>query len=114
MCLVRRGALFAERYHARALRTPREVRNVVRYVLLNGRRHAAEHGRRLPRTWLDPFSSAPWFDGWRGTPTDAPWLRALMRGARPTAPARTWLLTIGWRRGGPIPIDDVPGVDDGA
>ena len=35
--LGRRGKLFAQRYHARPLRTPTEVRNAIRYVLLNGR-----------------------------------------------------------------------------
>ena len=109
--LGRTGSLLAQRYHARVLRTPREVRNAIRYVLLNGRHHAAERGQVLARGWLDPFSSALWFDGWRDAfRTDAPWLRALARTPCPTAPPRTWLLTGGWRRGGgPIPIDDVPG-----
>ncbi len=60
--LGRTGALFRERYHARALRTPREVRNAIRYVLLNGRHHAAERGQLLAPTWIDPYSSALWFD----------------------------------------------------
>ena len=32
----RRGTFFADRYHARILRTPREVRNALGYVLRNG------------------------------------------------------------------------------
>src|SRR5262249_44927146 len=36
----RRGPVLAERFHARVLRTPREVRNALAYVLLNLRRHA--------------------------------------------------------------------------
>jgi putative transposase len=63
--LGRHGRLFAHRYHTHALRTPREVRNALRYVLLNARHHAAQQGQRLARTWIDPWSSAPWFDGWR-------------------------------------------------
>jgi putative transposase len=63
--LGRTGSLFAARYHARALRTPREVRNALRYVLLNARHHAAEHGRQLARDWIDPYSSAPWFEGFQ-------------------------------------------------
>ena len=107
----RRGRLFAQRYHARTLRTPREVRAVLRYILLNARHHAREAGFGLVRGWLDPFSSALWFDGWRATPrTDAPWLRSLAREPCPIAPARTWLAAGGWRRGGgPIDVDDVPG-----
>jgi REP element-mobilizing transposase RayT len=38
--LERKGRLFADRYHARALKTPREVRFALRYVLLNAHKHA--------------------------------------------------------------------------
>jgi len=96
--LGRKGQLFAERYHARALRTPTEVRVVLRYVLLNSRRHAAERGETLSRYWLDPGSSAPWFDGWRQRMCpDEPWLEELMARPCPTARAQTWLLTTGWK-----------------
>ncbi len=108
--LGRRGSLFGERYHARALRTPREVRNALRYVLLNARHHAAERGERLYRGWVDPFSSAPWFEGWSGPiRTSAPWIKRLLKRERPTARAKTWLLAEGWRKHGPLDVDDVPG-----
>ncbi len=55
--LGRRGALWGDRYHASALRTPRMVRNALVYVLAN----AARHLRAV--AGLDPCSSAPWFDG---------------------------------------------------
>jgi len=56
----RHGKVFADRYHDRILRTPREVRNALSYVLHNARKH----GRRL--TWLiDLFASGIWFDGWK-------------------------------------------------
>jgi REP-associated tyrosine transposase len=98
----RHGPVLAERYHLRVLRTPREVRNVLRYVLLNARRHAS----RVVGSRLDPASSARWFDGWaRAAPIPpGPW---------PVARARTWLLRIGWRRHGPISPDDVPGPGHG-
>src|SRR5207245_1890478 len=35
--LDRAGQVFADRYHARILRSPREVRNGIAYVLLNAR-----------------------------------------------------------------------------
>ena len=116
--LERTGSLFAARYHARALRTPREVRNALRYVLLNARHHAAERGHQLARDWIDPYSSAPWFDGFHacprqrgqaclGSPPD--WLAYLQRQARPTATARTWLLATGWRRHGLLVPTEVPG-----
>ena len=114
--LGRTGALFASRYHARALRTPREVRNALRYVLLNARHHAAERGRQLARDWIDPYSSAPWFDGFHAYPRSRghacpppDWLAFLQRQARPTATARTWLLATGWRRHGLLLPTEVPG-----
>ena len=97
----RTGKLFAERYHARVLKTALEVRNVLRYVLLNARHHAAERGQKLARYWVDPFSSGPWFDGWKEPiKSDAEWLVRLRKRPRPTAMPRTWLLTTGWRRHG--------------
>jgi REP element-mobilizing transposase RayT len=108
--LGRAGKLFAERYHARALSTPREVRNVLRYVLLNARHHAADRGQKLARFWIDPYSSGPWFDGWRDRiKSDAPWLVRLRKLPRPTAAAQTWLLATGWRRHGLLAFDEVPG-----
>ncbi len=108
--LGRKGELLTGRYHARVLRTPREVRNVLRYVLLNARHHAAERGQTLARDWVDPYSSGPWFDGWRAPiRSDAPWLERLRRRERPTAMSRTWLLATGWRRHGLLAFDEVPG-----
>ena len=107
----RRGRVLADRYHARCLRTPREVRNALRYVLLNARRHAARAGRSarraLTRIRLDPASSARWFDGWKPSVAVEVQDRALRR--RPVARARTWLLSVGWRRRGLLDPTDVPG-----
>jgi REP element-mobilizing transposase RayT len=105
--LVRSGALFAERYHARALRTPREVRHALAYVLLNERRHLkAEQGLTLPPWYFDTCSSAHEFDGWRpvyGLSPPPPPEREV------TAPARTFLLQRLWRKHGLISPDEVPG-----
>jgi REP-associated tyrosine transposase len=104
---ARSGPVLADRYHVRVLRTPREVRNALAYVLLNARRHAARAGRTLSRAVrIDPASSGRWFDGWKGAnaPEPPPDLPAV---ARP----RTWLLARGWReRGGLLDPDEVPGV----
>ena len=96
----RKGKVFADRYHQRALTSPREVRNALAYVLGNARHHAAE-GRmvRAPHP-IDTFTSAPWFDGFRERVT----VRGLEAIARPTTPARTWLLETGWRRHGLLPL----------
>jgi putative transposase len=68
--LLRRGRVFADRYHARALRTPRAAHFALRYVLLNARKHAV---RSSPFTatdtivpgFVDSRSSAAWFDGFQ-------------------------------------------------
>ena len=59
--LARRGPLWADRWHGRPLRTPREVRNALVYVLANFRKHA----RRTLARGIDPFSSGAWFEGWQ-------------------------------------------------
>jgi hypothetical protein len=107
----RSGPVLAGRYHLRLLPTPREVRNALRYVLLNGRRHAAlASGAIAPRVVLDRASSARWFDGWKrwvpSAPANAP---AAPSPRPPVARARTWLLAVGWRRHGLIDPADVPG-----
>jgi REP element-mobilizing transposase RayT len=55
----RKGNVFADRYHARALGTPLEVRHCLIYVLLNFRKHL-----RRPAA-VDPASSGFWFQGWK-------------------------------------------------
>jgi REP element-mobilizing transposase RayT len=100
----RAGRVLADRAHVRVLRTPREVRHAIAYVLLNARRHAAKAGRQL-RAWIarvDPASSGRWFDGWR-----TPQPRA--RDAPAAAPPRTWLLAVGWRRHRLLDPGEVPG-----
>jgi hypothetical protein len=107
--LKRRGKLFVGRYHARPLRTPTEVRNALRYVLLNARHHAADRGETLSPDWFDPFSSAPWFKGWSRPLAGTHWLQDEIRSRQsPTAPAKTWLLADGWQLNGPLALDDVP------
>ncbi len=93
--LERKGQVFADRYHARALTTPREVRNALVYVIQNWRHHVP--GAR----GVDDRSSGRWFDGWEGggPATDLP---------APVAAARTWLLRVGWRRHGLIEESEGP------
>jgi hypothetical protein len=104
--LHRRGTFFAERYHARILRSPTQTRNAIRYVLLNARHHTQTPGTRFTH---DPYSSAHWFDGWATRlPTGALSFRELSREQRPTAAPTRWLLTTGWRRWGPLRLDEAP------
>ena len=93
--LGRHGRVWADRFHAHVLKSPREVRNALVYVLNNVRKHIP--GVR----GLDPRSSARFFDGWRTTITR-------VFGRAPVAPARTWLAAVGWRRRGLIDVDERP------
>jgi len=109
--LGRSGAVYADRYHSRALTSPREVRNALLYVLQNRRKHLAQGGHSGPPRKIDICSSAPWFDGWRpGTcaPLD-PEERAWTDTDPPRSEARTWLLRVGWRLRGLLTPDLVPG-----
>ena len=108
--LRRRGPVLRERYHLRVLRTPREVRNALRYVLLNARHHWAKQrrGRALPGpVRLDPASSARWFDGWKREALVPEAARAPDVPA--VCPPSTWLLGVGWRRLGLLDPAEVPG-----
>ena len=109
--LRRRGGVLRERYHLRVLRSPTQVRNALRYVLLYSRRHWAKQlGRRaLPAPGrIDPASSGRWFDGWRSGSVGA---REAAQATDPPAvrPPRTWMLRAGWRRLGLLDPADVPG-----
>jgi REP element-mobilizing transposase RayT len=105
----RSGKLFKERYHARVLRSPREVRNALRYALLNARRH----GVVAPRRWLDPCSSGILFDGWNtGVFHSTEGGRELVpeHGKPITAAPQSWMLRSGWlARHGPLDPGEVPG-----
>jgi putative transposase len=70
----RRGTVFADRYHAHVLATPREVANTIRYVLENYKKHTCEC---LPPRWQDPFASSI---------------------AEPLHEPKVWLLRVGWTR----------------
>ena len=65
-----RGRIWADRYHARALKTPREVRNVLVYVLCNRAKHggrsgpdALSSGRFLGVGRRRPASERAWIAG---------------------------------------------------
>jgi putative transposase len=121
--LDRRGRLFADRYHARALKTPRALHFALRYVLLNVRKHSpAASGRAypspssVPAGFVDNRSSAAWFDGFsrpQQLAFGAEQIRAEWRaGSKLEAPvvrAKTWLLLYGSRRYGGFDVDDTPG-----
>jgi putative transposase len=100
--LGRNGQIFSSRYHARALKSPREVRNALLYVLHNARHHTAQFGRKVLGAWLDPCSSSSSFDAYVNRPPNLPVTESLLPSPR------TWLLAIGWKRHGLLRVDEAP------
>lgn len=80
------------------------VRIALVYVFGNGKKHAAAGRMVAVPQAIDTYTSAPWFFGFRE--------RIVARGleaiVRPVAAARTWLLTIGWRRHGMLSVHETP------
>jgi REP element-mobilizing transposase RayT len=99
--LGRTGRIWGDRYHARSLRTPREVRNGLVYVLMNHKKHGGHDA-------IDSLSSARWFAGW--SPHAAARAQQLpsLHDHPATAAPRTWLARIGWRRHGLLKPGDAP------
>ncbi len=105
--LGRRGKVFAFRYHATAITTPRQARNALAYVLNNWRHHREDRttpGAAAMR--IDPFSTAIAFDGWKRIGTFR-----VPDGYEPLLAAKpsTWLLRAGWRKHGELDVREVPG-----
>ena len=100
----RSGRVFSDRYHSVPVRSPRQMRNVLCYVLQNARRHRERLDRRFGG--IDPFSSAWYFEGWR----DQRWREGVAASPHgpPVVAATSWLLTTGWRRHGLIDPQEVP------
>jgi putative transposase len=106
----RKGKVVGDRYHVRALRTPRQMRTSMVYVLLNFRKHL-----RAP-AGIDPRSSGPHFSGWqRGAELESADVASGAAGgagrgaAAATVAPSTWMATVGWRRaGGLLKVEERP------
>ena len=103
--LGRSGSVFAHRYHRVDITSPRQMRGALAYVLNNWRRHREDITTvGAENELIDPYSTAWAFDGWADLDEVPSW------GRLPSARPRTWLLRVGWRRGGgPISVRAVPG-----
>lgn len=102
--LDRTGRVFAFRYHATSVKSPRQMRHVLSYVLNNWRHHHEdERSKRARQALVDPYSSALDFSGWKERFAIPPEYHRL-----PVARAQTWLMNVGWKRHGPISVYDVP------
>ncbi len=117
--LFRIGRFWADRWHGNVLTSPRQVRNALVYVLKNRQKHAAtppndgrkSHAAHRVRAgssagWLDPLSSAQWFDGFADSIASFHSV-----GPRCVARATSWLLRVGWRCHGLIQSNEVPKVN---
>jgi REP element-mobilizing transposase RayT len=112
--LGRTGKVLRDRYHHRVLKSPRQVRNAIAYVLLNARRHAAKRIAKLKKAGMknpaplgrakgaDFYSSGRWFEGWRTAIANRATAKA------PVAEPRTWFLQKGWRLHGLIDPNEIP------
>jgi REP element-mobilizing transposase RayT len=105
--VFRKGAVFASRWHGRTLASPQAVRHALVYVLGNAKKHGEAVGK------VDPFSSAPYFSGFREcrarSPVDLrPELVPRGFGPSPCAVPKSWLLRQGWLRRGLLSLDDAP------
>lgn len=100
----RRGKLFPERFHDRVLRSLRQVRNALKYVLNNHLKHGAVPVDSPERAFPDPFSSGRYFDGWSHRP------RELEPGTpEAVVAAPGWKISIGWKQHyDRIPLDAAP------
>jgi len=119
--VFRRGKVWADRFFSRALTSPRAVRTALAYVLNNFRKHRVGAASRI-----DPYSSAPYFEGFlelRGrAPAELPPSPAFPLAPRGLSPprdpaelpvvrAKTWLAGMGWRRSGLIACSESPRSD---
>jgi REP element-mobilizing transposase RayT len=92
---AKKGKVWGDRFHTHTLRSVRQTRNVLLYVLQNAKKHGAvDRGARF----VDPFSSGGAFDGWVDVEPCA----------RPVAAPRTWLLGVGWKKLGLLRATDAP------
>jgi REP element-mobilizing transposase RayT len=102
----RRGSVFPDRYHAEIITSRRRARHCLAYVLNNWRRHREDQLELSRDLEIDPFSTAPSFRGWRGSPMND-WPASYE--PLPCATPKTWLLRDGWKMYGLIDPEEVPG-----
>jgi len=108
--LARRGRVFDDRYHLVVIRSPKQMRNVLVYLLGNWRKHGVERG--LAPAWLiDPYATGFAFAGWKELRQGiALWPASVTPRWLVVKPPASWLLQRGWERGGgAISVFDVPG-----
>jgi REP element-mobilizing transposase RayT len=106
-CHATKGKVFAGRYHATPITSPRQARNTLAYVLNNWRRHREDRANAGP---IDLYSSAIAFAGWspRIRRRDVPPSYTPL----PVSPPTTKLLRFDWQLFGLLTTLEVPGAID--
>jgi REP element-mobilizing transposase RayT len=101
------GKVFQHRYHATQIKTARQARNSLSYVLNNWRRHREdfENGRFLTHP-VDAYSSGVTFTGWSKRPRFA---LPADYSPLPTSPPQTDLLASGYLQYGRVDYEETPG-----
>jgi hypothetical protein len=107
--LDRHGRLFGDRYQSRVLSSPDAVKSALAYLLLEARGERSRSSAPIP----DRCSSAEWFDGFapqRAGATARPGRTNGERSAKdaPVVPAKSWLLSVGFKRAGLLAASDAP------
>lgn len=87
-----RGSVFQGRYHLRVLKTPRQTKNALAYVLMNHSKHEGS------KPYPDDRSSARYFSDWKSLLGGN--YRVLKAEETPEflSAARSWLGREGWRK----------------
>jgi REP element-mobilizing transposase RayT len=93
----RHGKVFAYRYHATAITTPRQMRNTLSYVLNNWRHHREDLQSAAARAaTYDWYATASRCDHWSSS-------KKVVCAGFAVSPPQTWLLATGWwKMHGPI------------
>jgi REP element-mobilizing transposase RayT len=109
MATRRRGTVFPDRFHQEIIKTRKQARHTLAYVLNNWRKHR-EDRYGLPSTWkVDPFSTGVLFEGWKERQHEDVYM-PFRETYQPMVVyfAKTWLLRDGWRMYGLISFGEVP------
>jgi putative transposase len=91
-----KGKYWGDRHHRHDLKTPREVRAALVYVLMNAKKHGVCGYRG---GFIDPYSSAAENDVWEDLRAETP---------RVCEAPRFWLLGVGWAKGGRLHTTEAP------
>jgi putative transposase len=88
-----KGSVFNGRYHLQVLKSPRQTKNAMAYVLLNHSKHQGA------KPYVDEKSSAVLFGDWRALLGDRYRIDESPPRPQYLSDAESWLGRVGWRRG---------------